>query len=374
METALGDKTGIGWTDATWNPIAGCTRVSPGCANCYALTLHNRRYKANVKAGMMWSGLQEEAPRRRIVGSEGWPQNVKRVGPPPEGWAARGRSLGVRMPMPPQYDLPFTKVQLLPERLDQPPRWRRPRRIFVNSMSDLFHEDVPFEFIDRVFGAMLAAKRNGHRFQILTKRPERMHEYVTREWKRTACGDRFEETYSHVWLGVSVEDQERADERIPLLLDTPAAARFISAEPLLGALDVTPWLGWDACQPGEVCGRHARLSWVIAGGESGGPPERRLVQECAHRGFQRANDLEVLPCKEDCYRCHGAQWEPTPDGLAWVSSLRDQCAAAGVPFFLKQWGGLRPTSGGRLLDGREWNQFPDGTGSGSVAAIAKAAG
>jgi len=403
----MGDKTGIEWTDATWNPIAGCARVSPGCDNCYALKLHNRRYKANMQAGMMLSGLVEDGSRH-IRGWEGWRQNVQRVGAPPEGWAARGRSLGVRMPLPAQYDLPFTRVQLLPDRLDAPLRWRRPRRIFVNSMSDLFHEDVPDEFIDQVFARMRAAWQ--HTFQVLTKRPERMLAYlsdpersqlirhivppkIAADLERLAAHptrqrlqDKHADWYApenwcwplpNVQAGVSVENQRSADERIPLLLETPAAVRFVSAEPLLGPVDLMQW----TLPVARICGPAPRIEalqyalrdvvkaggkklgwngidWVIAGGESGGPPERRLVEPCV----QPWHDTRLAFCAH----CDGSNWRPTRDGLAWVRSLRDQCGAAGVPFLFKQWGGPRPTTGGRLLDGRTCDEFPAGKPSSAI--------
>lgn len=283
------------------------------------------------------------------------------------------------------------KVRLVPELLDAPLRWRKPRRIFVNSMSDLFHEDVPDEFIAAVFGVMAAAPH--HTFQVLTKRAERMRawfEWAARHphndgtgtiggpdaamWKALtehtgtlygldADGDEGEALgraldrpwpLPHVWLGVSVEDQKRADERIPLLLQTPAAVRWISAEPLLGPIDLRYLQPGDP--PTEINavegthgvirphrGRGPRLDWVVVGGESG--PGARPMH---------------------------------PD---WARSLRDQCAAAGVPYFFKQWGSWTPycstlakpasfesngitlrrtgkNGAGRLLDGREHSEYP----------------
>jgi len=313
----MGD-TKIEWTDATWNPVTGCSKVSPGCARCYAEAL-SRRF------GM------------------------------------------TRLPWTPANAA--ENVVLHPERLGAPLRWRKPRRVFVNSMSDLFHEQVPDEFIDRVFAVMAicggesyrcrgtrcehtlessgcGSHNDGvrapiHTFQILTKRPERMRDYLRArtEWRQPifdALNDpewpvRFEEPeyiaanagwpLPNVWLGVSVENQRWADERIPLLLDTPAVVRFVSCEPLLSGVDLGLYtnlnlglytnLNLNPVKPIVPAGAWLpRLDWVIVGGESG--PRAR------------------------------------PFDLAWARSLRDQCAVAGVPFFMKQLGGLRP--GARLDD------------------------
>ncbi|MBI4282426.1 MAG: phage Gp37/Gp68 family protein [Chloroflexi bacterium] len=237
----MSDRTGIEWTDATWNPVTGCTKVSPGCAHCYAETI-TLRFK-------------------------------------------RGGSF-----------LPNkTTVQLHPKRLEQPEQWQTPRMIFVNSMSDLFHEEVPFEFISRVFEKM--EKCSQHTYQVLTKRPERMLEYV----QSSIGGGRWP---SHVWAGVSVENQVWADRRIPILRQVPAAVRFLSCEPLLKPLR----LNLDGIQ------------WVIVGGESG----------------NRARPMDV----------------------SWARDIRDQCLAAGVPFFFKQWGGRTSKAGGRMLDGKELSGMP----------------
>jgi protein gp37 len=243
----------IHWTDATWNPVTGCSRVSPGCEHCYAEAL-------SLRYG--WSRLPWTAPH-----------------------AAEN-------------------VVLHPERLGLPLRWRQPRRVFVNSMSDLFHERVPEAFIEEVFRVMAAA--GWHTFQVLTKRPARMHAVVASDTFASAVGGAHGWPLPNVWLGTSVEDQRRADERVPLLARTPAAVRFLSCEPLLGPLDLAPWLD--------------RLGWVIVGGESG--PRHRPMD---------------------------------PD---WARALRDQCAAAGVPFFFKQGAGPRPGMH-RELDGRLWEQFPE---------------
>ena len=235
----MADKSRIEWTDATWNPVTGCTKVSPGCAHCYA-----------------------EAVTLRF----------KRGGPFLPG---------------------KTTIRLHDDRLADPGRWRRPRRVFVNSMSDLFHEQVPFGFVDEVFDRMVQHDR--HVYQVLTKRAARMVEYSRRRpWP------------GHVWAGVSVENQIWADRRIPLLTAVPAFVRFLSVEPLLKAVDLQPYL--DGVQ------------WVIVGGESG-PRARPMAAE-------------------------------------WARSVRDDCLAAGVPFFFKQWGGRTPRAGGRELDGRTWDQMP----------------
>lgn len=240
----MGDSK-IEWTEKTWNPVTGCSKVSQGCKHCYAERIFQRPYP--------------------------------------------GRD--------------FTDVRTHEDRLDAPLHWRKPSRIFVNSMSDLFHEKVPFEFIDAVRQITFEAKQ--HTFQILTKRPERMLTY----WNWSYEKNLIPEWPSNVWLGVSVEDQKTADERIPLLLQTPAAVRWISAEPLLGPIDIRRylWCGHKAYYGDVVCpicgdarAESAPLDWVVTGGESG--PGARPTH---------------------------------PD---WARSLRDQCVTAGVPFFFKQWG------------------------------------
>lgn len=234
----MSDHTGIEWADATWNPVTGCTKVSPGCKNCYAERL---------------------ALRLQAMGN-------------------------------PRYRNGFA-VTLHPDQLTLPLRWLQPRRIFVNSMSDLFHESVPEQFISQVFDVM--AKAHWHIFQILTKRAERLATLVPRlAWP------------PNVWQGVSIENA-RYTWRVAYLQKVPAAVRFLSLEPLLGPI---PYL--------ELDGIH----WVIVGGESG--PRHRPIDP------------------------------------AWVRDIRDQCLAAGVPFFFKQWGGRTPKAGGRRLDGRIWNEMP----------------
>ncbi|MDX3026773.1 DUF5131 family protein [Streptomyces scabiei] len=266
--------TKIEWTDRTWNPVTGCTKVSPGCDNCYAETFAER-----------WRG------------TPGHP-----------------------------YEHGFD-IQLRPERLDQPMHWRNPSRVFVNSMSDLFHDAVPDEHIVAVFARMWWSPQ--HTFQVLTKRHGRMRSLMPRIEERLREMERnlhlvhvptpLRWPLPNVWLGVSVENQTWADTRIPALLDTPVAVRFLSCEPLLGPIDLTrispgsrqqPEMVYDALgQRYGVPGRWqakatARISWVICGGESG--PRARPMH---------------------------------PD---WARSLRDQCEAAGTPFFLKQLGEWQP--------------------------------
>lgn len=239
------NKTAIAWTQATWNPLTGCTRVTEGCAACYAFALHDMRHRAYLQ----------------------------------------GHS------MPTQYHQPFSTIQLLPNRLEQPLRVKRPTMFFVNSMSDLFHSQVPDDYIRRVFAIMQQAR--WHTFQILTKRAGRLKQLgPSLPWPE------------NVWMGVSIE-QDSLTPRANALRSVPAAIRFLSCEPLLGPL---PSLNLEGIQ------------WVITGGESG--PTFR-------------------PCHPE-----------------WVRGIRDQCLASGVAFFHKQWAGRTPRSGGRLLDGREWNDFP----------------
>lgn len=265
----MADGTHIEWTDATWNPITGCSVVSPGCTNCYAMKLAGTRLQhhpsragltRDTKAGPVWNGV--------LRLNEAW--------------------------------------------LDQPLRWKRPRMIFVCAHGDLFHEDVPDEWIDRVFAVM--AEAHWHTFQVLTKRSARARKYLSAWETRERIGDVQHRELgdncaytnvacdaiwplANVWLGVSAEDQQRADERVPDLLDAPATVRFISAEPLLGPIALR-----DIHDGIDCLGRRfgTCVDWVIVGGESG----------------DAARPMH-------------------PD---WVRALRDQCARADVPFFFKQWG------------------------------------
>jgi len=321
----VSNRSQIEWTDTTWNPVRGCARVSEGCRNCYA-----ERVAARFAGDSLpYAGL---------------------IHPTTRGWNG--------------------KVALVPESLAMPWRMTRGRRIFVNSMSDLFHPAVPFEFIAAVFFVMAHTTR--HTYQILTKRPERALEFFrwvaagegvfpgdrisdvamanpaikALGWEPTNgkrggydnCGPAY--PFENVWLGVSVEDQAAADERIPLLLQCPASVRWVSAEPLLGPVDLTRVHGVPHCAPfdsltpkpnGYVrCVTHAAgycmsdcawrwpgLDWVVVGGESG----------------------------RDARPMH-------PD---WARTLRDQCAAAGVPFLFKQWGEFSPTYD-RDRDDADWRE------------------
>lgn len=256
----MADRTGIEWTQATWNPITGCTRVSPGCDHCYAIRESNRHRLLPKYAGLVQDG----------------------------DWTG--------------------EVRCHSDLLEQPFDWKKPRRIFVCSMSDLFHSKVPWHFICEVFDVMSACP--WHSFQVLTKRPGRMAYFANVVWPQFGAGMRYRYMGAwppNVWAGTSVETQKYMS-RVKLLAQVPAKVRFVSAEPLLGRLDLSQWLMPPA------------LHWVIVGGESG--PQARTM------------DME------------------------WVQDLRDQCLAAQVPFFFKQ----AIISGKRValpyLDGRQWHDTP----------------
>lgn len=238
----MADRSPIEWTDATWNPTTGCTKVSQGCKHCYAETL---------------------AKRLQAMGSRNYRDGFK--------------------------------LTIQPHMLQLPLQWKAPRRVFVNSMSDLFHQLVPDAYLDQIFDVMDAA--DWHLFQVLTKRPERMAQFITRRYPDAGAP-------AHIWLGTSVED-DRVLGRLVALRSAPATIRFLSCEPLIGPLNNMTLDG--------IC-------WVIVGGESG----------------------------------HGHR----PIEQSWVRDIRRQCRAAGVAFFFKQWGGATPTAGGRILDGREYNEMP----------------
>jgi protein gp37 len=239
----MSDRSAIEWTDATWNPVRGCTKISPGCKHCYA-----------------------ERFAERFRGVPGHP-----------------------------YEQGFD-LRLVPEKLNEPLRWKSPRKVFVNSMSDLFQDGIPTDYISEVGRVMERA--NWHTYQILTKRPGRLHALLS--------GDlRWLSRLRHVWFGVSVEDKQYGLPRVDLLRATPASIRFLSIEPLLedlGKIDLHD------------------IHWVIVGGESG---------------------LGARQMKK-----------------AWVKSVREQCERQHVPFFFKQWGGRTPKRSGRSLDGRQWDDMP----------------
>lgn len=234
----MAENSSIEWTDTTWNPTAGCSAKSAGCSNCYAMgAAHRLAHNPHPDIARKFAGLTRKSGNRIV-----WTGQVN------EDRAA----------------------------LAKPGTWRKGRRVFVDSMSDLFHENVAPAFVAEVWAVMRATPR--HTYQVLTKEPSRMAEIVRS----------FGEPLANIWLGTSVEDQEQADRRIPHLLAAPAFVRFLSCEPLLGPVNLAPWLG------------HG-IDWVIVGGES------------MHTG------------------------KPRPMELAWARAIRDQCQAVGVPFFGKQW-------------------------------------
>jgi protein gp37 len=255
----MSDKSKIEWTDATWNPVRGCSKVSPGCQHCYAETF-----------------------AERFRGVPGHP-----------------------------FEYGFD-LRLVPEKLGDPARWSRPRMIFVNSMSDLFHENVPDEFIERVCKVMIAA--DWHTYQVLTKRSNRLESLLSGKLQFAAEVD-------HIWWGVSVENRKHGLPRIEHLRHSPARVRFLSIEPLLEHLAEFSL---------------EKIHWVIVGGESG-PGAREMKRE-------------------------------------WVTSIQKQCAANRVPFFFKQWGGVRKRETGRELNGQHYDEFPSrsmpvipsGTGASTV--------
>ncbi|HAC16944.1 MAG TPA: hypothetical protein DCE78_13515 [Bacteroidetes bacterium] len=252
-------KTKIEWTDYSWNPVTGCTKISDGCKNCYAERIAKR----------FWNR-------------------------------------------------PFEKVWCHPERLADPSMWKKPKKIFVCSMSDLFHTDVPDDFIEQVFYTMALNARQ-HTYMILTKRPARMLEFMN---------GHHECVQSHVWLGVSAENQEMADERIPILLQTPAVVRFVSVEPMLEKIDLV---------------QAGALSVYVSGGGVGDYPLSRGLE---------SNGISWVICGAESG--HGAR----PFDMCWARDLKNQCQSAGVPFFLKQ-----ARINGQLLkmpelDGQIWEEYP----------------
>jgi protein gp37 len=269
--------TGISWTTSTWNPVTGCRRVSDGCARCYALEL---------------------AARLRRMGNPRYQTD----GVTPDG-------------RPDELSGPGFGLALHPDLLEVPLGWRKPRFIFVNSMSDLFQTGIDAGYIEAVFDVM--ARAHWHTFQVLTKRPGRMAAIVKKVQP---------EPLPNVWLGTSIEDDRWADVRLPQLRETPAALRFLSIEPLLGDVGTLDLDG---------------VGWVIVGGESG----QHLRREWDDRAL-------VEPDGD-------GGWTPTLAATHWVRSIRRQCSLAGVPLWFKQWGGPTPNSGGHLLDGAEVYERPD---------------
>ena len=291
-----------GYVGAVWNPTTGCTRVSAGCDNCYAFALHDKRH------------LQNRETVRKVLGLPGTPARM-------DMQIAREKS--VKLPWPKQYDRPFSRVQLLPDRLDVPLRTRKPTCYFVDSMADLFHEDVPDEFITKVWATMAAA--HSHRFLILTKRPDRMRAYLERRYHNIG-----NPPAENVWLGTSIEDQRSADDRIPHLLATPAAVRFLSCEPLLGPVDLT---------------RPRRTDWCIC--QLHDPYVHKHYQEEPH-SCARCGHLQCRAFRpQTATLIEGIDWvivggesgpRARPMDLAWARSLVAQCRAAGVAPFVKQLG------------------------------------
>jgi protein gp37 len=296
----MADGSKIEWTDATWNVVIGCDKVSPGCDHCYAIrTAHRMQANPNPKIAAAYAGTEADGE-----------------------WTGQ--------------------VNLVEDRLELPLSWTRPRRIFVNAQSDLFHKDVPDEFIARVWAVMALAPQ--HTFQILTKRHGRMRSLLNSEhFKDMVAVEMAGQLNPHprealdlhwprrnVWLGVSVEDQQRAGMRIDALRETPAAVRWLSCEPLLGPVCLDAFHSPDGHHPGALAACEAwpsGIDWVVVGGESG--PGARPMH---------------------------------PD---WARTLRDQCVAAGIPFLFKQWGEWSPEQGGRgqdvLIDldgnGIAWSKF-----------------
>ncbi|HLH24821.1 MAG TPA: phage Gp37/Gp68 family protein [Chloroflexota bacterium] len=309
-------RTAIEWATASWNPLRGtlgrhyCIKLSPGCDHCYASTMNRRlsRLAYPAAADVMIQDGQILAKQVGVV---------------------------------------TDRVRLDRRVLAEPIRWRQPRRVFVCSMTDLFGEWVPDAWIAEVFGVMAATPH--HTYMVLTKRPHRMARFVDalyserfewehyiRAWVESAEGDERDDLemhdfFSHVWLGVTVESDAYA-WRAKVLAEIPAAVRWVSAEPLLGPL---PSLDLS------------RVNWVVVGGESGGPPARRLIEPIGDPGPDRLRSM-TFPTK----------WQPKAEALAWVRDLRDRAQAAGTAFFFKQWGGPHPKSGGRLLDRRAWDEYP----------------
>jgi len=342
----MSEKSGIEWTDATWNPVTGCTRVSAGCARCYAYQLHDQRFVAQGKAASV------------ALGNAPHPDGVKLAH---RRAIEQARELGLKLPLPAQYDVPFSVVQLHPERLEAPLHWRKPRRVFVNSMSDLFHEDIPDDFLDRVFAVMALTPQ--HTYQVLTKRPERMREYLSClmpavRLELAAKGLGYTFTYwglgapaggvwagpdwplPNVWLGVSAEDQEQADKRIPVLLDTLAAVRFVSCEPLLGPIDLTA-IDYSKSHRDRLIrllrGRDDEALNSILAGMDHPDAEPFAANVLTGRYFDGWDDVEGATID---WVIVGGESGPgaRPCDVEWIRSIVRQCQAAEVPVFVKQLG------------------------------------
>lgn len=328
----MSENSKIEWTDATWNPVLGCDKISPGCKNCYAIrTAWRLQHNPNPKVAKAFEGLTV------MQGSQ-------------PNWTGR--------------------LNFLEERLKEPLGWHKPRRVFVNSQSDLFHDGITDEQIDRIFAVMVCSPQ--HTFQVLTKRPARMLEYLSPSIGNVpgsaragsiqleadkfvgigTANRRFDALgwpLKNVWMGVSCENQATADERIPLLLQTPAAVRWISAEPLLGPVDLNYWIKridhCDSCRaenspqiPDKCpeCGEEGTLisTW---GHEQA---ERYRTGERYDRSSAKGRaDVDGADASID-WVVAGGESGPNarPMHPDWARSLRDQCKAAGVPFFFKQWG------------------------------------
>lgn len=333
-------STNIEWTDKTWNPIVGCSKVSPACDNCYAEKMAGRLAQI-ATAPAQYKGVVIPP----LPGKPGWTWNGK--------------------------------TDLVDSALQKPLRWRKPCRVFVGSMTDLFKFQTPFEWVYSVFRIM---ERTPHiTYQVLTKRPQHMKEFV----------EGYDFTLPNVWLGVTVENQEQADKRIPILLDTPAAVRFVSVEPMLGPINLARYLSfeWD-CSCGWA-GLNTDISCpkCYAHGEWGPIDEQERAQcpDCNHI-FYPDWDQNVCPeCGETsvCGACEDERpWWPEaldwvicggetgPGARAakadWFLDLKTECVDSLTPFFFKHWGTpyapKKRGSGGRVLDGEHWEQFPTGNG------------
>ena len=281
----------IEWTEKTWNPASGCTKISDGCKNCYAETM-----------------------------------------------AKRLKAMGIK-----EYENGFA-VTLHPSRLREPLERKKPTMYFVCSMGDLFHEDVPFEFIYKIWVVMINSSQ--HTFQVLTKRPDRMFEFISVYAPvRAMTGETYGTDFlpKNIWLGVTAENQEQADKRIPILLDTPAALRFVSIEPMLSHIDLTKYLVRYRCYS---CGQESLES-----------PDK--CPSCGHselgdKYFSSAIDWVIVGGETGT----GAR----PLQYEWVKDIQEQCKAAHIPFFFKKWGKLAQSDKSFIdgyIDGVECRAMPE---------------